>query len=59
MVRDRLMNRLQTFAADERGVTAVEYAMMLVIFSLVVTTALSTLGTSLVNLFQKISTILS
>lgn len=55
MGRNMFWSRLRAFVPDERGVTAVEYGMMLVIFSLVVTTALSTLGTGLVGLFQKIA----
>ncbi|HMM15564.1 MAG TPA: Flp family type IVb pilin [Parvibaculum sp.] len=54
MRRGSFYSRLGIFASDERGVTAVEYGLMLAIFSLVVTTALSTLGTHLVGMFERV-----
>lgn len=59
MRQENVRRWLRAFAADERGVTVIEYALMLVIFSLVVTGALAMLGTNLVGLFEKVSTILS
>jgi Flp pilus assembly pilin Flp len=59
MSQESVRRWLRAFAADERGVTVIEYALMLVIFSLVVTGALAMLGTNLVGLFEKVSTILS
>lgn len=54
MRRGSFYSRLGTFVSDERGVTAVEYGLMLAIFSLVVTTALSTLGTHFVGMFERV-----
>jgi pilus assembly protein Flp/PilA len=42
------------FAQDGRGATAIEYGLIIAGISMVVAAATSTLGTSLVALFQKI-----
>jgi pilus assembly protein Flp/PilA len=42
------------FARDAKGATALEYGLILALLSVVVATAVSTLGTSLVGLFQRI-----
>lgn len=52
--RQPLQTFLGRFVRDARGATALEYGMILALLSVVVATALSTLGTSLVGLFQKI-----
>lgn len=54
MDRAILRSRIMAIAFDERGVTAVEYGMMLAIFSLVVTAVMATVGTSLAGVFQRI-----
>lgn len=42
------------FAQDARGATAIEYGLIIAGISMIVAAATSTLGTSLVALFQKI-----
>ncbi len=59
MDRATLRNRVMAIAFDVRGVTAVEYGMMLAIFSLVVTSVMATLGTSLAAMFQRIVDLLA
>ncbi|MGV8998053.1 MAG: Flp family type IVb pilin [Parvibaculaceae bacterium] len=48
-------NMVTRFIADERGATALEYGLIAAVLSLVVATAVATLGTSLTALFQHIS----
>lgn len=55
----RIFGWLKVFSSDERGTTALEYGLMLAIFSLVVTTALALVGTNLANMFQRIVDIFS
>lgn len=55
----RIFGWLKVFSSDERGTTALEYGLMLAIFSLVVTTALASVGTNLANMFQRIVDIFS
>jgi pilus assembly protein Flp/PilA len=55
----RIFGWLKVFSSDERGATALEYGLMLAIFSLVVTTALASVGTNLANMFQRIVDIFS
>jgi pilus assembly protein Flp/PilA len=54
MATGKAFELLKSFSRDERGATALEYGLMLAIFSLVVTTALATVGTNLSNMFQRI-----
>nr|RAV97726.1 Flp family type IVb pilin [Aerococcus urinae] len=54
-----MLQMIKRFIADERGATALEYGLMLAIFSLVVTTALASVGTNLTAMFQKIVVIFS
>lgn len=42
------------FGGDARGATAIEYGLILALLSVVVATAVATLGTSLTGLFQKV-----
>jgi pilus assembly protein Flp/PilA len=49
----------QRFAADERGVTAIEYGLIAAMISVVIAGAVSTVGTDLNTTFGKISTALS
>lgn len=57
-VNSKAGREFHRFLGDERGVTAVEYGMMLVIFSMLVTGALSMLGTDLTAMFEKLNSYL-
>lgn len=46
---------MRRFKRDESGATAIEYGLVLAIFSIVVTTALSSIGSSLSSVFTKVS----
>jgi pilus assembly protein Flp/PilA len=59
MGKSGTLRMIARFWADERGATALEYGLMLAIFSLVVTTALAQVGTNLTSMFQKIVDIFS
>lgn len=59
MTARKISGWLKSFSRDERGATAMEYGLMLAIFSLVVTTALASVGTNLTNMFQRIVDIFS
>ncbi|MDR3497699.1 MAG: Flp family type IVb pilin [Parvibaculum sp.] len=59
MSKGGVLQMIKRFIADERGATALEYGLMLAIFSLVVTTALASVGTNLTAMFQKIVVIFS
>lgn len=59
MSKGGVLQMIKRFIADERGATALEYGLMLAIFSLVVTTALASVGTNLAAMFQKIVVIFS
>jgi pilus assembly protein Flp/PilA len=52
MVRGKTMRR---FLRDERGATAIEYALIAVIISIVVVGGATTIGTSLKTSFQSVS----
>lgn len=54
MADKRATEFAKTFAADTRGATAIEYGLILALISMVVAASTTTLGTSLVGLFQKI-----
>ena len=45
---------LLRFSKDTRGATALEYGMIAALLSLVVATATTTIGSSLVAMFQRI-----
>jgi pilus assembly protein Flp/PilA len=47
---------LRRFSEDERGATAIEYGLIVALISVVVITAVTTLGTKLKNGFTKINT---
>tara|TARA_R110002110_G_scaffold8530_9_gene42801 strand:- start:823 stop:996 length:174 start_codon:yes stop_codon:yes gene_type:complete len=49
-----LHGMLLRFSKDERGATALEYGMIAALLSLVVATATTTIGASLVAMFQRI-----
>ena len=50
------MSRLFAFWRDERGATAIEYALIAGSISIVILAAVSTVGTSLNNTFTSIGT---
>ena len=54
MADKRAREFAKSFAVDERGATAIEYGLIIALISMVVAASTSTLGTSLVGLFQKI-----
>ena len=47
---------LERFINDERGATAIEYGLLVALISVVVISAVTTLGTKLKNGFTKINT---
>jgi len=50
------MNTLLTrFAKDESGATAIEYGLIAGLISVVIISAVTTVGTSLTDVFKKIS----
>jgi pilus assembly protein Flp/PilA len=51
-----LLNALVSFAKDESGPTAVEYAVMLALIIVVCITAITALGTNANNTFSYIGT---
>lgn len=50
---------LARFAADESGVTAIEYGLIAALIAVVIIGAVSTIGTKLSSNFQKIANTLS
>lgn len=47
--------RLRSLAADERGATAIEYALIASLISIVIASALSTMSTYLNGVFNSVS----
>lgn len=47
---------LKTFKKDEAGATAIEYGLIAALLSVVIITALTTLGTNLSAAFQAVAT---
>jgi pilus assembly protein Flp/PilA len=47
---------VKTFAADENGVTAIEYGLIAALIGVAVATTAKTLGTDLSNVFSAVST---
>ena len=47
---------MRRFCADQNGATAIEYGLIVALISVVVITAVSTLGKHLNNAFTKINT---
>lgn len=54
-----MKNLLNRFAADQSGATAIEYGLIAGLISVVIITAVSSIGTSLKNKFTVINTALS
>lgn len=50
------MNIIARFANDESGATAIEYGLIAALIAVGIIAAATTLGSSLSNLFNKIST---
>ena len=50
----RLYVRLQTWIEDERGATAVEYALMVALIAVVIIVAVTFLGTATSDKFQEV-----
>lgn len=48
------MNLFKKFAADESGATAIEYGLIAALISVVIITAVMTVGDSLTSVFNKI-----
>jgi pilus assembly protein Flp/PilA len=49
------ISAVKTFAADENGVTAIEYGLIAALIGVAVATTAKTLGGDLSNVFQSIS----
>ncbi|HEY4345183.1 MAG TPA: Flp family type IVb pilin [Parvibaculum sp.] len=50
----KIFETLKSFSRDERGATAIEYGLILAGISVVVATAVETIGISMNGMFQKI-----
>ena len=50
----QVMNKVQNFLNDESGAAAVEYGLLAALIAGVIITAVTTIGTDLVALFNKI-----
>ena len=50
------ISAVKTFAADENGVTAIEYGLIAALIGVAVATTAKTLGTDLSNVFAAVST---
>jgi len=49
-------NRLAQLRSDDRGVTSVEYGLMVALIAIVIIAAVTLLGTNLSTLFNKVAT---
>ncbi|OLN25276.1 Flp pilus assembly protein, pilin Flp [Desulfovibrio sp. DV] len=54
-----MLTAITTFIRDEEGATAVEYGLMAALIAAVIITAVTSVGTSLSGLFDKIATSLT
>lgn len=50
------MVTFRAFCRDETGVTAVEYGLLAGLLTVIIITALTTLGTGLTSIFNRLST---
>ena len=50
------MERIKNFFKDESGASAVEYGLLVALIAVVISVAVTTLGTSLKTKFQAVST---
>jgi pilus assembly protein Flp/PilA len=51
-----IISAVKTFAADENGVTAIEYGLIAALIGVAVATTAKTLGTDLSSVFSAVST---
>ena len=51
-----MKNTIKRFAQDESGATAIEYGLIAAGISVVIITAVNTVGSTLINTFTKVST---
>ena len=54
----RMYDSIKNFANDESGATAIEYGLIAALVSVAAVTALTSVGTSLNNMFTTVSTTL-
>jgi pilus assembly protein Flp/PilA len=54
----RLLTRYLALGADERGTTAIEYALIGALISIVMITAATTIGSTLTSTFNSVSSAL-
>jgi pilus assembly protein Flp/PilA len=54
-----MLNLISGYLNDERGVSATEYAMLIVFVALAIAVGAQTLGNDLTTLFQSVGTTLS
>jgi pilus assembly protein Flp/PilA len=50
---------VQRFVSDEEGVTAIEYALIASLIAVVIITAVTTVGTNVNNVFERIAAALT
>ncbi|MHB1593081.1 MAG: Flp family type IVb pilin [Streptosporangiaceae bacterium] len=50
-----ISNRLAALRRDDRGVTSVEYGLMVALIAVVIIVAVTTLGNNLATLFTKVA----
>jgi len=50
------MNKLLRFMKDEEGVTAIEYALIASLIALAIIAAVTSVGSSIINIFTRVST---
>ena len=53
-----MLTAIRQFIRDEEGATAVEYGLMAALIAAVIITAVTTIGTNLVTVFDKVSAVL-
>ncbi len=50
-----LLTKIKNFVREEEGATAVEYGLLVALIAVAIITAVTTLGTNLSGLFDKVS----
>jgi pilus assembly protein Flp/PilA len=58
-VKNNIVSRIVDFYRRKEGVTAIEYALIAALVAVVIIAAASSLGTSIVNVFNAVSSQLS
>ena len=51
-----LLTKIKNFVREEEGATAVEYGLLVALIAVAIITAVTTLGTNLSGLFDKVAT---